>query len=214
MITVDLGGEVVRVVRDGPVVEVRPDGTGVRVIAPGPPGPTAVSSDPGNTATLGTDHLIYVPASDGGGGGGGLTVEEADARYLSLGGGSLGGDLMMDVPAGDHGIFINSPQGSPIIMFSRAGLPYWAFYLSEGDDSVGIGRFDGAGDLVGSPFYVNHVTGEAAFERPLTLVDPVPVMDDHAASKGYVDSRIWSGTQAEYDALGAHDPVVLYVVVP
>ena len=28
---------------------------------PGPPGPTAVSADDGNTATLGTDDLIFVP---------------------------------------------------------------------------------------------------------------------------------------------------------
>lgn len=31
----------------------------------GPPGPTAVSTDAGNSATLGTDSLIYVPASTG-----------------------------------------------------------------------------------------------------------------------------------------------------
>jgi hypothetical protein len=29
----------------------------------GPPGPTAVSADAGNTATLGTDHLVFVPLS-------------------------------------------------------------------------------------------------------------------------------------------------------
>lgn len=29
---------------------------------PGPPGPTAVSADAGNTATLGSDSLLYVPA--------------------------------------------------------------------------------------------------------------------------------------------------------
>ena len=33
--------------------------------AQGPPGPTAVSADAGNSATLGTDSLIYVPASTG-----------------------------------------------------------------------------------------------------------------------------------------------------
>lgn len=32
---------------------------------PGPPGPTAVSDDPGNTATLGSDDLIYVPEPEG-----------------------------------------------------------------------------------------------------------------------------------------------------
>ena len=34
--------------------------------APGDPGPSAVSTDAGNTATLGTDDLIYVPAAGGG----------------------------------------------------------------------------------------------------------------------------------------------------
>ena len=32
----------------------------------GPAGPSAVSTDAGNTATLGTDDLIYVPAAGGG----------------------------------------------------------------------------------------------------------------------------------------------------
>jgi hypothetical protein len=36
---------------------------------PGLPGPTAISADSGNTARLGSDSLIYVPASGGGGGG-------------------------------------------------------------------------------------------------------------------------------------------------
>lgn len=38
-----------------------------------------------------------------------------------------------------------------------------------------------------------------------------PSSDDHVASKGYVDSRIWTGTQAEYDGL-TPDPDILYVV--
>jgi hypothetical protein len=36
--------------------------------ASGPAGPSAVSTDAGNTATLGTDSLIFVPASGGSGG--------------------------------------------------------------------------------------------------------------------------------------------------
>ena len=41
-------------------------------------------------------------------------------------------------------------------------------------------------------------------------------MDDAVAplaTVGYVDARIWTGTQAEYDGLGTYDPTVLYVVV-
>jgi hypothetical protein len=40
-----------------------------------------------------------------------------------------------------------------------------------------------------------------------------PITADHAATKAYVDGRIWSGTQAQYDAIPTKDPTVLYVVV-
>ena len=39
-----------------------------------------------------------------------------------------------------------------------------------------------------------------------------PSAASDATNKGYVDSRIWKGTQAEYDALATKDPAVLYVV--
>jgi hypothetical protein len=39
-----------------------------------------------------------------------------------------------------------------------------------------------------------------------------PDAADHAATKAYTDSRIWTGTQAQYDAIGTKDPTVLYVV--
>lgn len=39
---------------------------------------------------------------------------------------------------------------------------------------------------------------------------------DHAATKGYVDSRggteVWEGTRAQYDAIASKDPAVLYVI--
>ncbi len=48
----------------GPVGPAGPAGADSTVPGPvGPAGPTAVSADAGNTATLGTDNLIYVPAS-------------------------------------------------------------------------------------------------------------------------------------------------------
>lgn len=53
-------------------VEVNPLGAtgpaGVDSTVPGPPGPTAVSTDSGNAAVLGGDGLIYVPEAGGGGG--------------------------------------------------------------------------------------------------------------------------------------------------
>jgi len=40
-----------------------------------------------------------------------------------------------------------------------------------------------------------------------------PTVGLDGANKTYVDSRIWSGTQAQYDAIVTKDPTVLYVVV-
>lgn len=40
-----------------------------------------------------------------------------------------------------------------------------------------------------------------------------PTDANHLTRKDYVDGRIWSGTQAEYDAIVTKDPNVLYVVV-
>jgi len=52
--------------------------------SPGPPGPSAVSADPENTAVLGSDALIYVPASSGTGGVPEVpNVNGAYARYRS-----------------------------------------------------------------------------------------------------------------------------------
>lgn len=53
--------------------------------------------------------------------------------------------------------------------------------------------------------------GLDANQRRLTSVDD-PVAGNDAATMQYVDSRIWTGTQAQYDALGAYDADVLYVV--
>jgi hypothetical protein len=47
---------------------------------------------------------------------------------------------------------------------------------------------------------------------PLILDGTEPASGPAAADKDYVDSRIWTGTQAQYDAIGTKDPEVLYVV--
>lgn len=39
-----------------------------------------------------------------------------------------------------------------------------------------------------------------------------PQADADAATKRYVDARIWTGTQAQFDAIPVKDPDVLYVV--
>lgn len=38
------------------------------------------------------------------------------------------------------------------------------------------------------------------------------VAPSQASTKTYIDSRIWTGTQAAYDAIGTKDPTVLYVI--
>lgn len=47
-----------------------------------------------------------------------------------------------------------------------------------------------------------------------TVSAATPTASGHAATKGYVDGRIWSGTQAQYNAIPTKDPAVLYIVVP
>jgi len=46
----------------------------------------------------------------------------------------------------------------------------------------------------------------------LVLPATVPTTTTHATNKAYVDSRIWSGTQAAYDAILTKDPTVLYCI--
>jgi hypothetical protein len=48
---------------------------------------------------------------------------------------------------------------------------------------------------------------------PVVLAAPDGTSPDELVSKGYVDGRIWSGTQAQYDALPIKQPDVLYVIV-
>lgn len=59
--------------------------------------------------------------------------------------------------------------------------------------------------------YIN--TDGDTMTAPLTLVPAAPTLTGHAAHKGYVDSRIWTGTQAAYDAIATKDPTVLYVII-
>jgi len=47
---------------------------------------------------------------------------------------------------------------------------------------------------------------------PLVLPAAAPTLTAQAAHKGYVDSRIWYGTQAQYDAISIKDPTTLYVI--
>lgn len=49
---------------------------------------------------------------------------------------------------------------------------------------------------------------------PLTLDGTAPVNGADAADKAYVDSRIWKGTQAQYDAIAPGEAGVLHVILP
>lgn len=46
-----------------------------------------------------------------------------------------------------------------------------------------------------------------------TILDVLLEGSDLKADKSYVDSRMWSGTQAEYDSLEVKDPNVLYLII-
>jgi len=47
----------------------------------------------------------------------------------------------------------------------------------------------------------------------LALPSTAPSSGTHATTKSYVDSRIWSGTQAQYNAIASPDPSVLYCII-
>ena len=55
--------------------------------------------------------------------------------------------------------------------------------------------------------------GLSANQRRITAVDD-PVAGNDAATKDYADSRIWQGTQAEYDAIAPGEAGVLHVIMP
>lgn len=55
-------------------------------------------------------------------------------------------------------------------------------------------------------------TGGVAAGGKVTGVT-TPTASNDGANKAYVDSRIWSGTQAAYNAIAVKDPTVLYVIV-
>lgn len=66
------------------------------------------------------------------------------------------------------------------------------------------------GDLVVTgALTVDSMLGIVAHQ--ITLVQPGD-QPSEVPTKSYVDSRIWKGTQAQYDALGAYDPDIIYVV--
>lgn len=46
-----------------------------------------------------------------------------------------------------------------------------------------------------------------------TVSGAAPTAAGHLTTKTYVDGRIWSGTQAQYDAIPTKDPTVLYCIV-
>ena len=59
--------------------------------------------------------------------------------------------------------------------------------------------------------YLNSSGGIAAGGKISGVATPTATLD--GANKSYVDSRIWSGTQAAYNAIVTKDPWVLYVIV-
>lgn len=76
--------------------------------------------------------------------------------------------------------------------------------ISVAADSVSVDTAWGDG---------RYVTKTGATMTGQLSVPTTPTASAHATSKGYVDSRIWQGSQAAYDAIGTKDPTVLYVII-
>ena len=77
-----------------------------------------------------------------------------------------------------------------------------------GDFSI-TGTFRATSGAVVST-YLNSSGGIAAGGKISGVATPTSSLD--GANKSYVDSRIWSGTLAAYNAISPKDPAVLYVI--
>ena len=100
---------------------------------------------------------------------------------------------------------------------------------SDSGSDFAIGRYNDSGNWIADSVVINRANGKVTLEGDLeagwgyflygadfggfklTSV-ATPTADADAANKQYVDSRIWKGTQAEYDLL-TPDPDVLYVII-
>lgn len=114
---------------------------------PGPAGPTAVSIDAVNFATIGTDGLILV------------SQQTLDARYVNLTGDTMTGALSVKVPAGGTMLTVAAETNRPLFLFEGSGNqqtgPNFTIRRSRGTmtapaplvvgDELGVLRFNSVG---------------------------------------------------------------------
>jgi hypothetical protein len=107
----------------------------------------------------------------------------ASTRAVNAGLGLTGGGTI----AADRTLNVGAGAGISVVADTVAVDTVWA-------DARYVNT---AGDSMGGALYLQVAT---------------PTIANQAAHKGYVDSRIWTGTQSAYDAIPSKDPTVLYVI--
>jgi hypothetical protein len=152
----------------------------------GPAGPTAVSKDAGNTAILGTDNLVFVPAATGGGG-----------SYLPLSGGTMTGTITL--PSGSVAMAVNNTNynllgGSGGVAF-RSGTSNIVNHTSS--EVVAYVPITTSGGAVGVRFgsggpSLSKSGTSIASSAPITVA-AAPAADTELANKAYVDSKAGTG---------------------
>ena len=184
----------------------------------GPAGPTAVSKDAGNTAVLGSDNLLFVPAGTGGGGaylplaGGAMTgtIASSSATPISFINTyslfSANGGVSFRFGATDLMAFSSSsviaykplitPATGPGVQFGSGGA-----YMSK--------TGTGAGVYAGGALKWTFDTASHTSMVPIVLPAD-PQQPSHAATKQYVDSAVagagGSGATIVSVADGATEP--------
>lgn len=116
-------------------------------------------------------------------------------------------------------VTLNTPPGQVVnVTFDSTGKPRWTIGKGNGAETgsnagsdLVIAGWDDAGEWLNSPIVITRQTGAITLSAPLSL-SGAPTDTLHAATKQYVDDRVWFGTQAQYDAIPTKDPTVLYAI--
>lgn len=175
----------------------------------------------------------WVPLSSSSGGG--MVQADADARYLKQVSDKAEPTILFTDPTNNRvaEIEIRNDGSTTTNWPDRFGFRYYNGTDSTrtgGFNEYGEGRFDAAKTTT-VPLRA-HGNGLAAHSANLfecrvsragatvfsvsatgTVTAAEPTASAHLATKGYVDGRIWSGSQASYDAIAVKDPTVLYVII-
>jgi hypothetical protein len=160
----------------------------------GPAGPTAVSADAGNSARLGTDGRVFVPAS--------LAVLPV-ATATVLGGIKVGAGLTMTVDG-----VLSAAMATTYVNKAGDVMNGPLRWANSGSVSTFNGRdvylyYDGTFfrcqlPSARSAWRIENSTGQVTFGSCPAAANP-PIATSDLANKGYVDSRL----SAVFDELGA-----------